>query len=491
MNTESLWKQFKAICQIPHPSGHVAALREYILGEVARAGLSADVDEAGNVLIDVPATQGWDEKCRLQSRSADEITVLQAHIDMVPQANKDKEFDFLSDAIQLRRVDGCVAADGMTLGADNGIGVAAMLAVVDDFASDKNIVHGPLQLLFTVDEETGMNGVRKMRRDWLKGTQLLNLDTEQEGTLMVGCAGAVDLNASMRYKLERGIPEGDRAIRLTLGGLKGGHSGMDIHLGRGNACKMMVRFLKHAVVSFEARLAWIQGGGVRNAIPREASAVLTVPAEVVDELLDEVAYYADLFRYELRGVDDDVVFTADVIDDPEWILPEIVQDDILNSLEAAPDGVFRFSPDMPGVVETSSNLATVQVEQSGENGRCDITALVRSLNDEMMRALASRLQSCFTLGGARVYFASAYPGWEQPIHSPLPMRIRSAYKRLFGTEMKVNSVHCGLECGILHEQYPQMDIVSFGPTIHHPHSPAESVEIVSVERFWTLLQEVI
>ena len=491
MTTELLWNQFRAICQIPHPSGHVEALRQYIIGQVQKAGLVADADAAGNIRVELPASAGWEDKARRQGRSLADVTTLQAHIDMVPQADSDVDFDFLADGLRLRETDDLVMADGTTLGADNGIGVAAMLAIVADEALAKTLTHGPLELLFTVDEETGMEGASHLKPHWLKGTQLINLDTEREGDLMVGCAGAVDLNVTYRYKLERGIPEGDRAVRITLGGLKGGHSGMDIHLGRGNACKMMVRFLKHAVVSFEARLAWVQGGGVRNAIPREASAVLTVPEEVVGELLDEAAYYGELFRYELRGVDEGVIFTADVTDPPQWLLPEEVQDDILNSLEAAPDGLFRHSPDLPTVVETSSNLAAIAMTQDGDNGRCDIIALVRSLNEEMKRALSSRLQSCFILGGARVYFSAAYPGWEQPLATPLPQRVLAAYRQLFQTEMHVNSVHCGLECGILHEIYPEMDIVSLGPTIHHPHSPAESVEKVSVERFWQLLEEII
>jgi len=476
METNALWTEFKALCQIPHPSGHLDAMRSYILYKVEQSGWQAECDSAGNILVRVPASNG-----------SESVTILQAHIDMVPQANADSSFDFLTDPLQIREVDGKVMATGTTLGADNGIGVAAMLALLQPNAC----MHGPLELLFTVDEETGMAGVRKMKTGWLNGRQMINLDTEQEGELMVGCAGAVDVKADFQYKLEPGIPEGDKAVLVRLNGLKGGHSGMDIHLGRGNACKLLVRFLKHAVVSFEARIADIQGGGVRNAIPREASAILTVPAEVVEDLLEEVAYYNDLYRYELRGVDEGVTFSAALADDPQWLLPEEIQDDILNSLEAAPDGVFRYSPDLPGVVETSSNLATVLLENEGEVGRCNITIMVRSMNEEMKRALSSRIQSCFILGGARVEFSAAYPGWEQSLQSELPKRVQSAYNELFGTGMKANSVHCGLECGILHDLYPELDIVSIGPTIHHPHSPEESVEIESVEKFWLLLQKII
>ncbi len=496
MDTNALWTEFKALCQIPHPSGHLDAMRSFIEYKVKQAGLQPETDAVGNILVRMPATAGWDEKAKQQGRNADDVVVLQAHIDMVPQANADTPFDFYNDSLQLRVVEGKMMATGTTLGADNGIGVAAMLAIIDANANpnpnaNSDLVHGPLELLFTVDEETGMTGVRKMQSGWIRGNQMLNLDTEQEGELMVGCAGAVDIKADFQYKLEKGIPEGDKAVCVSISGLKGGHSGMDIHLGRGNACKLLVRFLKHVVVTFEARVAAIHGDGLRNAIPREASAVLTVPAEVVDELIDEVAYYQDLYRYELRGVDEGVTFTATMVDDPEWLLPEEVQDDILNSIEAAPDGLFRYSPDLPGVVETSSNLAAIRMEQEGNNGRCDVIMMVRSMNEEMKRALSSRLQSCFILGGARVEFSAAYPGWEQPLHSALPQRVRSVYQRLFGCDMKVNSVHCGLECGILHDLYPSLEIVSFGPTIHHPHSPEESVEIESVQKFWQLLLNVI
>lgn len=483
----SVLSQFRAICQIPHPSGHLEALRAYIINNVSECGLQAEVDEVGNILVRVPATEGWAEKAQSLQVSQDHVTVLQAHYDMVPQANQDSTHDFLNDPLELRTEGNLLMATDTTLGADNGIGVAAMLEVVNN----KELVHGPLELLFTVDEETGMTGVRQMKADWLKGQTLLNLDTEREGELMVGCAGAVDITASYRYRLERGIPEGDVAVLLTLTGLKGGHSGMDIHLGRGNACKLMARFLKHAVVNFEARVASIQGGGLRNAIPREAQAVITVPGEVVDELMDEVSYYAELFRYELRGVDEGVVFTAVETSDPSYLLPEEVQDDILNSLEAAHDGVMRLSPDVPGVVETSSNLAAVEMSAIEDSGLCRVIIMARSMNEEMKRALASRLQSTFILGGARVEFSAAYPGWELPATSPLLKRMRKLYKELFGTDIRVNSVHCGLECGIIHDLYPKLEIISFGPTIHHPHSPEESVEIDSIDRFWKLLKAII
>lgn len=479
----ALWQQFEAICAIPHPSGQLDAIRAFVTNAAQQQGYVVETDKAGNVKVELPATNG---------REAEPGIILQAHLDMVPQANADTPFNFATDALQLRVVDDdaeypgtqLVMATGTTLGADNGIGVAAMLAVM----ADKSLAHGPLELLFTADEEVGMGGVRGMAEGWLKGRYLLNLDTETEGVAMVSCAGAVDLEASMRYKVDEEVPDGDVAVALTLTGLLGGHSGMDIHLDRGNACKLMVRFLKHAVVSYEARLASLNGGSLRNAIPREASAVITVPAEVVDDLLDEVSYYNDLYRYELRVSDPGVSFTGAVCTMPEQLLPEEIQDDLLNSLEAIHNGVYRMCPELPGVVETSSNLAAVHTQA---DGCASATILIRSLNDESKIALASSLQSCFVLGGMRVDFNAPYSGWELPLASPLLAKAKQTYKELFGAELQVGSVHCGLECGILSATYPGIDIISFGPTIHHPHSPKESVEVESVEKFYRFVTSLI
>ena len=475
-----IWKQFEGICSVPHPSGHLDAIREHIKKVAIDNGLSPEVDAAGNVLVRIPATEGKEDS---------PIVVLEAHMDMVPQCNADKQHDFVKDPIRTHIVakgDNAeypdaelMMADGTTLGADNGIGVAAMLALM----VDKEVEHGPLECLFTVDEERGMTGVNNMQDDWLKGQYLLNLDTETEGELMIGCAGAVDMSASFKYKKDEVVPEGDVALKLTLRGLQGGHSGMDIHYGRGNAIKLMVRFLKHAIVNFEVRLASVKGGSVRNAIPRECEAVITVPGDAVEELLDEVAYYDELFRFELRGIDEGVTFVAEETDLPEALVPEEIQDDIVNTIEASFNGVFRMSPDVPDVVETSSNLALLETDP--EETRAVI--LIRSMNEEMKRYLASSLQSAFILGGARVEFDAPYPGWELPRTSPLLAKALAVYRETFGTEMKVNSVHCGLECGIIGAHYPKLDIVSFGPTIHHPHSPQESVETESVVRFWTYL----
>jgi len=480
MSTKNLWNQFAGICSVPHPSGHLDQIREHIRQVALDNGLTPEVDRIGNVLVRIPATPGKENS---------PIIVLEAHMDMVPQCNADVNHDFVKDPIKTHIVKKgenaeypdaeLMMAEGTTLGADNGIGGASMLALM----SEKDVEHGPLECLFTVDEETGMDGVNNLEEDWLKGQYLLNLDTESEGELMIGCAGAVNMDTTFRYKKDEEIPDGDVAVQIKLGGLLGGHSGMDIHLGRGNAIKLMVRFLKHAVVNFEARLASINGGSLRNAIPRECIAIVTVPADAVEELLDEVAYYDELYRFELRGLDDGVKLVASETQLPEALVPEEIQDDVLNSIEACFDGVLRMSPDMPEVVETSSNLALLDTDAEETHA----VFLIRSMNEEMKRYLASMLQSVFILGGAKVEFSAPYPGWELSQDSPLLSKARKVYKDTFGTDMKVNSVHCGLECGIIGSHYPKLDIISFGPTIHHPHSPQESVEIASVEKYWAYL----
>jgi len=476
-----IFDEFAKICAIPHPSGCLEALRAYIIECAEAQGMPVETDAVGNVKVTMPGSTG---------RENEPGIILQAHMDMVPQNDAGIKHNWQNDPLQLRGVAvgeneefpdrELLMATGTTLGADNGIGVAAMLAIL----KSPELEHAPLELLFTVDEETGMTGVRGMSDNWLKGKTLYNLDTEEEGTLMVSCAGAVNLTASLRYKMDEQIPDGDVAVKLVISGLKGGHSGMDIHLGRGNAVKLMARFLKHVVVGYEARLASFDGGTLRNAIAREAEAVISVPEEVLDDLMQEVEYYNDLYRYELRGVDEGVTLKAEPLQNIKTLIPEEIQDDLLNCIEAAHDGVLRMSPDLPDVVETSSNLASVHI---GNEGEASVVVLVRSLNDEMKRALASRLQSCFMLGGMKVDFTAPYSGWELPAASPLLKRCCERYETLFDKPLKVSSVHCGLECGILSSLYPEMDIVSFGPTIHHPHSPQESVEIESVRKFWKFL----
>ena len=475
LQPQLLWQQFEAISQLPHPSGNLDAIRAYILSFAQECGYVAEEDTAGNILVRLPILE-----------TGETPIVLQAHMDMVPQVAEGVEFDFSKDPLKLFFQDGKVMAEGTTLGADNGIGVAAMLAIMKAMANGE-IAQRAMELLFTVDEETGMTGARQLREDWLRGNQLINLDTEEEGVLMTGCAGAVNIKAVMKYRLDKNIPDGDEAVKLTLTGLRGGHSGMDIHLGRANACKLMNRFLKHAVVNFEARLSSFNGGTLRNAIPRRATAIITLPAEVVDSIIEEANYFQMVYREEFEGIEPDLTFKAERTELPAALLPEEVQDDLINSVEAAFDGVWRWSHMQSNPenshVDTSSNMASVR---TFPEGKAEVLMLVRSMDEDRKRALASSLQSAFMLAGARVDFCAAYDAWSIPADAPLVKQALQA-----DPSLKLSQVHCGLECGVISEKYPEMQIISIGPSIHHPHSPLESVEVESVAHFWQLLNKII
>lgn len=474
-----LWKHFYAISSIPHASGNLAGIRSYVMDVATRCGFETLADESGNLLVRIVPQAEY---------------VLQAHLDMVPQVADGVTFDFETDPLQLRRVDAdsdghsdCLMATGTTLGADNGIGVAAMLALIEEAAAVAEAERPSIELLFTTDEETGMTGARGLQEDWIHATKMINLDTEEAGVLMTGCAGAVNISAMMKYRMDNEIPEGDQALQLTLSGLQGGHSGMDIHLCRANACKLMNRFLKHAVVNYEARVASIDCGTLRNAIPRVGKAVITVPSEVVDEIIEEVGYYQDLFRYEFSGIEPGLSFTAHQVGLPTALLPEEIQDDLLNAVEAAHDGVWRWGNVQKLEVDTSSNLATLKTTS---DGTAKAIILVRSMDEERKRALASSLHSAFIQGGARVKFSAAYAAWNTPDDAPLvkhALRVAASQQ----LPLSLSKVHCGLECGVISEKYPSMQIISLGPSIHHPHSPQESVEIGSVLCFWSLLKGLI
>ncbi len=461
LEPKALWRQFFNISLLPHPSGHLDSLREYIIDTARSHQYETLVDEAGNILVRTGESP---------------VLCLQAHYDMVPQKNDDVDFDFTQDPLQLRIVDDQVMATGTTLGADNGIGVAAMLTIIDSEEYATKLSETPMEFLFTANEETGMQGARKLSPDWIRSRQLVNLDSEEEGVLMTGCAGAVNMTATLKCKMDTLIPQGDAAVQISLTGLQGGHSGMDIHLNRANACKLMNRFLKHVVVGFEARLSTFNSGTLRNAIPREAQAVITVPEEIVDEVIEEVNYYNELFREEFQQSEPELRFTAQPTQLPGVLIPEEIQDDLLNAIEACHNGVWSMGE---GYVDTSSNMAHVQ---TNANGEAEILLMVRSMNEERKRACASAIQSAFLLGGFRVDFAASYGAWDIEKNAPMVQKALKANPKL-----KLDKVHCGLECGVITEIYPDMQIISVGPTIHHPHSPQESVEIESVSKFWNFL----
>ena len=466
---KAVWEHFYSLTQIPRPSGKKEEVSAFLAAYGKSLGLETIVDTIGNVIIRKPASPGYENHPGV---------ILQGHMDMVPQKNNDTIFDFEKDPIEAY-VDGeWVTAKGTTLGADNGIGVAAAMAIL----ADKSVVHPPLEVLVTVDEETGMYGAFALEGGMLQGKTLLNLDSEAEGELYVGCAGGVDTTAKFQYT-PVDVEEGDVAIKVSVKGCKGGHSGCDIHLQRANANKLLFRFLKDAVANYEARLAYVEGGSLRNAIPREAAAVITIPAEGVDEIMDLVAEYENLFVAEYDGVEDNIQLTATEVECPATELPEDVQDFLIHAITTCPHGVYRVIPEMPDVVETSNNLAMLITEDNCVTVMC----LTRSSVESRKEELQSIIESVFAMAGAEVVFSGSYPGWKPNLNSHILHVMRTTYQENYGVEPRVIIIHAGLECGIIGRNYPGMDMISFGPTIKYPHSPDEKVNIPSVTKFYEYL----
>lgn len=470
LSPQHVWEYFYELTQIPRPTGHMEAVTRFIVAFGKGLGLETLQDEVGNVVIRKPATPG------LEGRKT---VTLQSHLDMVPQKNSSVKHDFLTDPIDAYIDGDWVTARETTLGADNGIGAAFAMAVL----ADNTLVHGPLEALFTIDEEVGMDGAVGLKPGFLKGDILLNCDSEKEGELFVGCAGGADLNISMQFKEDTYIPEGDVAVKLSLTGLKGGHSGVDIHLGRANANKLIFRFLKEAVCDYGARLSSIEGGSLRNAIPREAFAIVTIPGDNVEALWELVADYQETFRNEFAGIERQIDFVAEMAEMPATLIPEEIQDDLINAIEGCQNGVISMLQDFPGTVESSSNLAIVK--SSAE--RIEIQILVRSSSDSRKEWVCSSLESVFSLAGAKVEYGGAYGGWQPNIHSPILKVMEQTYEDLFGKKPEVKVMHAGLECGIIQETYPNMDMISIGPDLEHPHSPDERVSISSVRKTWEFI----
>lgn len=473
LKPENVWKHFYELTQIPRPTGHTKAVEKYVVDFAKGLNLDVKQDKVGNVLITKPSSKGMENA---------PTVILQSHLDMVPQKNSDVQHDFLKDPIETVIDGNIVKAKSTTLGADNGIGAAAILAVMED----DSLVHGKIEGLFTIDEEEGMVGAFGLEPGFLTGSILLNLDTEEEGELCIGCAGGIDENVSWQYK-DVEAPAGDVAVKVSLKGLKGGHSGGEIHLGRANANKLMFRFLKEAVRSLDARLASVEGGSLRNAIPREAFAVLTVLPENADALMDLVDDYNDLYCEEFAEIETNLTLKAEKVDLPKTVLPEEIQDDVINAVVACPNGVISMLQSFPGIVESSTNIASVK---SGE-GKVEIKFLTRSSSESKKEALDSMIESVFSLADAKVEAVNGYPGWQPNAHSKVLEVMKSLFVSQFGREPQVQVVHAGLECGIILGSTPGLDIVSFGPTIMNPHSPDEFVEIDTVERFYHYLTAIL
>ncbi len=468
----TVWAHFSTLCTVPRASKQEAVLRDSLRQWAIARGLAAETDAAGNLIIRKPASLG---------RERYPGVVLQAHLDMVCQKNADSGHDFSRDAIIPVLRDGWLVAEKTTLGADNGIGVALILAVMED----DSLQHGPIEALLTVDEEAGMGGARGLAPGVLQGQLMLNLDTEDWGEFYLGCAGGLDVNVERSGAAET-VPAGHQAWRIELAGLRGGHSGVNIHEERGNAIKLLVRVLRELEAQFPLRLAELSGGTARNALPREASAVILLPVGMTDRLAAAVFAAQGCLQGELRGVDEGLVLSVSACD-ATAVMSSAEQRIWLASLHAAPHGVRRMSRQVPGVVETSNNLGMLELHPNG--GSCNF--MVRSLLGSGSMALADEIVSLWALSDSKVEKEGFYPGWAPNPDSPLLKSCQSVYRRDFGADSKVQVIHAGLECGIIGDKYPKMDIVSFGPTIRGAHAPGERVEVASVEKCWNLLTAIL
>jgi len=463
-----LWNNFYQLTQIPRPSKNEQEVIAFAKKFGEDLGLETIVDEIGNVIIRKPATKGLENKRGV---------ILQSHLDMVPQKNSDKVHDFTKDAIEAYIDGDWVTANDTTLGADNGIGAAAAMAVL----ASKDIEHGPIEALFTIDEETGMTGAFKLKQGLLKGGILLNLDSEDEGELYIGCAGGIDTTATFNYRTEE-APKSFTAFKIAVRGLKGGHSGLDIILKRGNANIILNRILINGNESFGLLLADFDGGSLRNAIPREAFATVAVPDGEVGNLKNLVLEVEALYKKELSD-DQGLKISLEKIEMPKGFIDVETLDNVLNAIHIAPNGVLKMSEEIEGVVETSSNMAIIK----SSDGKLSVAFLHRSSSEDGKKDICKQVRELFEKYGASVENSGDYPGWQPNPNSPILNTMKEVYNTNFGKVPEVKVIHAGLECGILGASYPEWDMISFGPTIRFPHSPDEKVHIESVGKFWDYL----
>lgn len=469
----AVWRFFNDILQIPRPSKHEEKINQYLVEYGVNKGFETFTDNVGNVLIRKPATAGSENR---------PWVCLQSHIDMVCEKNSDKVFDFQKDAIVPVLKGEWLHADGTTLGADDGIGVATALAILDS----TDIEHGPIECLFTVDEETGLTGASALKPDWLKSRILLNLDDEDLGEICVGCAGGIDTVMEIDYTTES-VPAGCQAFTVKVSGLKGGHSGDDINKGLGCANKLITRILWSATDTLGLRVSTLEGGNLRNAIAREASAVVVVPAQNAEKLQQAVAEFDKAVRYEFRSTEPDIKVSIAAADMPTNLIEKSVQDNLLNALYACAHGVLAMSREIPNFVETSTNLASIKMDGK----KIHICTSQRSSVESAKHAAASKIEATFRLVGAKVTHSDGYPGWTPNPDSKVLKVAADAYRRLFNEEPTIRAIHAGLECGLIGEKYEGMDMISFGPTLRGVHSPDERLEIATVEKFWRHVIEIL
>jgi dipeptidase D len=471
LNPKSIWKNFYALTQVPRPSGHLEKIQQFLLDFGKQAGVEVFQDPAGNIVMRKPASEGMENR---------QCVTLQAHMDMVPERDTESKHNFETDPIRPWIDEGWVKAKGTTLGADNGLGVAAIMAVMED----KTLKHGPVEALITRDEETGMYGANDLPEHELQGDILLNLDSETWGKFVIGSAGGIDITATLDYQEVETDPE-DVAVCVTLKGLRSGHSGLEINEGRANANKLMVRLVREAVEELDARLASWHGGKVRNVIPYKAEVVLTLPKENLQAMQELAEAWLDDFNSQFKGIESGIKLSCEKVATPEKQVPVEIQDNLINAIYACHDGVVRMIPSYPNVVETSSNLAIIDIE----GGHAGIKILARSSREDMKDYVVKMLESCFNMAGMKVETAGSYGGWDPNPESPILHLLLKEYKALFGKEGIIQVDHAGLECSVILGKYPHMDVVSFGPTMKSPHTTSERALIETVAPFWNLLKK--
>jgi dipeptidase D len=465
-----VWKYFAEISLIPRPSKHEERIAKYVLDTAKKLGLEAKQDKIGNIVVRKPASRGKEKLPGI---------VLQGHLDMVPEKNADKKHDFLKDPIELVRKGNFMMANGTTLGADNGIAVATNLAIMED----ASLEHGPLEFLFTIDEETGLTGATNLSPGLLKYSTLMNLDSEEEGAVYVGCSGGRDTAGTWNVTFSP-APATHAPVQISVKGLKGGHSGLEIDKGRGNAIKILNRTIL-ALDKVGGRLSSFDGGNKRNAIPREANAVVYVPKKKLSEALKIVMACNETMRAELATAEPDLAVTASEAKGLKKgkVIKPAQQEMITRTISALPHGVIKMSADIPGLVETSTNVAVINTTGKSIVLGTSQRSSVASENEELCHTVGS----VFLLGGAKVEQGDGYPGWKPNLNSKILKIAKKTYRELYGKEPEVKAIHAGLECGIIGEKYPGIDMVSFGPTLEGVHSPDEKIHIDTVEKFWKFL----
>ena len=474
LQPKNVWNNFYLLTRQPRPSKHEEKVQQFLLDWGKEHGIDVKRDDTGNIIFTAPATKGFENRKGI---------IMQAHMDMVPQKTADTQHDFLTDPIETR-IDGeWVAAKGTTLGADNGIGVAIAMSVLED----KTLKHGPLEALITYDEETGMTGASALKPGILKGDILLNLDSEEEGELCTGCAGGIDGSADFRYRTYE-VPEDTVTYKLTVKGMKGGHSGMDIALCRANANKVLCRILAATIGAYEVKVADIKGGSLRNAIPFEAEAGLVIPSKNVRAFKAAVEkIFADIkFEYQYSDPGMILLFEKQPKNAARYISPKVIAT-ALKAILACPHGVKRMSDTLPGLIETSTNMAIIRTEK----GHLRVHSLTRSSIDAAKMAYADSIRYTFELAGAEYSTSGAYSGWMPKLGTPMIKVLEDTYRKLFGKELKITATHGGLECAIMGAKYPNWEMVSIGPTIVHPHSPDERVKIDTVGAAWKFVTAVL